>query len=166
MSSIDGVKGFRRIMRQLPDEVRTEIIGALGRAGQRLQAAMRARARRGKTGDLQAGIKYKVLPRSLRMQVGILGTKRERRALFYGFVLDKGRKAQTVTVHRRRRGAPKILSRGRKRAQDIASVYQLRVTRLKADHFVTGRFPDLRASISQEIRTLFQRALRRIGGSS
>lgn len=50
------------------------------------------------TGALLAGVKWKVYPRSLRLQVGFLGTKAGRAKLFYARILDLGRKAQTVNV--------------------------------------------------------------------
>ncbi|WP_338468918.1 hypothetical protein V3I01_09840 [Sphingomonas sp. gentR] len=121
MSNLKGARATRSLLRRLPDASQTEIIGAFERGGPRLRAAIQARAKR-KTGTLAAGVKFRIYPKTLRMQVGLLGTKRGRAKLFYGFVLDKGRKAQVVTVQRRRVGSGKVLSRGRKRAQDIVSI--------------------------------------------
>lgn len=165
MSKVKGARATRALLRRMPDATQDEVVGALDRGGQRLQAAMRAKAKR-KSGNLQQGVKYKVFPKTLRMQVGLIGTKRGRAKLFYGFVLDKGRKAQVVTVQRRRVGSGKLLSRGRKRAQDIVSTYRMRVTAIKGDQFVSGRYPDLRRLMGDELRSLFDRALRRVAGGS
>lgn len=165
MSKLKEARSTRSLLRRLPEASQTEIIGAFERGGPRLRAAMQAKAKR-KTGTLAAGVKFRIYPKTLRMQVGLLGTKRGRAKLFYGFVLDKGRKAQVVTVQRRRIGVGKVLSRGRKRAQDIVSTYRLRVKALAADRFVTGRYPDLRRVMGDEVRTLFDRALRRVAGGT
>ncbi|MDF0489206.1 hypothetical protein PX554_13780 [Sphingomonas sp. H39-1-10] len=145
-SKVKGRRQFRRIVQQMPDAAREEVIEAFGRAGLRAQAAMRARAKH-KTGTLQQGVKYKVLPKTLRLQVGLLGTKRGRSKLFYGFVLDKGRKAQTVTI-----------SRGKRTGKTM------KVRQIVGDHFVSGRYPDLRDSVIREVKPLFNRILARIGG--
>lgn len=165
MSSIKGARATRALLRRMPDATQGEVVGELDRGGQRLQAAMRAKAKR-KSGALQQGVKYKVFPKTLRMQVGLIGTKRGRAKLFYGFVLDKGRKAQVVTVQRRKIGSGKLLSRGRKRAQDIVSTYRMKVSAISGDRFVSGRYPDLRRLMGDELRGLFDRALNRLAGGS
>lgn len=147
-SKLKGHRQFRRVVQQMPDAAREEIVEAFGRAGLRAQAAMRARAKH-KTGALQQGVKYKVLPKSLRLQVGLLGTKRGRSKLFYGFVLDKGREAQTVTISRGKRAGKKM-----------------KVSQIIGDRFVSGEYPDLRDSVVREVKPLFNRILARIGGGS
>lgn len=144
MSGFKGGKRFKRIMQQLPDEARRDLVEAFGRAGRRAQAAMRARAKR-KTGNLQQGIKYLVRPKTLRLQVGLLGTKRGRSKLFYGFVLDKGRAAQTVKITRGPRAGA-----------------TMRIRKLQGDRFVSGEYPDLRDSINREVKPLFNRILSRL----
>ena len=144
-SKLKGTRQFRRLVQQLPDEARSDLVNVFGRAGRRAQAAMRARAKH-KTGALQQGVKYKVFAKTLRLQVGLLGTKRGRSKLFYGFVLDKGRKAQTVTISRgRRTGA------------------RMKVRQIIGDRFVTGEYPDLRDAVTREVKPLFSRILARIG---
>lgn len=168
MSRIRGVRAFRQRLKQLPDAVTTEILDLLDEGGRTAAAAMQARARR-RTGQLAAGVTYKVLPKSLRLKVGLLGTPRGRAKLFYGFILDRGRKAQTVTVTRYRKGARAkdtrrfaLGSNGQKSA-GLVSVYQLRVRARAGDAFVTGRFRELRGLINRRANDLFDRALRRIG---
>lgn len=145
MSRVRGAQAFRKRLKQLPDAVSTEILDVLGDGGQKMRAAMQARARR-RTGKLAAGVKYKVFPKSLRLQVGLLGTKRARAKLFYGFILDRGRKAQTVTIKRGKRSG--------KRLEIIAR---------KGDAFITGRYPELRELINRRANYVFDRALKRIG---
>lgn len=168
MSKVKGARAFRKRLKQLPDAVSAEIVDVLEEGGQKMRAAMQARARR-RTGQLSAGVKYKVLPKSLRLQVGLLGTKRGRAKLFYGFILDKGRAAQTVTVTRYNRGARakdtarfRLGSNGQKSAH-LVSTYQLRVKARRGDYFVSGRYRELRDLINKRANHVFDRALKRIG---
>lgn len=148
MSKVKGARAFRKRLQQLPGTVSAEIVDVLGEGGQRMRAAMQARARR-RSGKLVAGVKYKILPKTLRLQVGLLGTPRGRAKLFYGFILDRGRKAQSVTIKRGpRQGA------------------LMKIRALKADTFVTGRYGELRDLINRRANHVFDRALRRIGGGS
>lgn len=155
-SKVQGQAKMRRLLRQLPDEARADILGVMERGGRRAQAAMKARARH-RTGKLQAGVRYRMLNKSLRMQVGLLGTKRGRAKLFYGFVLDKGRKAQTVTVRRIAKGL------GRGKPAGTVSSYQMRVRALRGDEFVSGRYPEVKSSIGADARQTFTRVLKKVG---
>lgn len=168
MSRVKGTRAFRKRLKQLPDAVSAEIIDVLEEGGQKMRAAMQARARR-RSGKLAAGVKYKVLPKSLRLQVGLLGTKRGRAKLFYGFILDKGRAKQIVTVTRYNRGARakdvarfRLGSNGQK-SGNLVSTYQLPIQPLKGDYFVSGRYRELRDLINKRANRVFDRALKRIG---
>ncbi|KQO51406.1 HK97 gp10 family phage protein [Sphingomonas sp. Leaf257] len=171
MSTVKGARALRRRLKQLPDAVSAEIVSVLEDGGQKIRAAMQARARN-RTGRLIAGVKYKVLPKSLRLQVGLLGTPRGRAKLFYGFILDKGRRAQTVTVRRYKRGArakeTAHLKHGgnNNKSAHLVSVYQMRVRGRAGDHFVSGRYRELRDMINQRANKVFDRALKRIGGGN
>lgn len=154
-SKVQGQAKMRRLLRQLPDEARADILGVMERGGRRAQVAMKVRARH-RTGKLQAGVRYRV-DKSLRMQVGLLGTKRGRAKLFYGFVLDKGRKAQTVTVRRVAKGL------GRGKPAGTVSSYQMRVRAMRGDEFVSGRYPEVKSSIGADARQMFARVLKKVG---
>lgn len=145
MSKVTGARAFRKRLKQLPDAVSAEIVTVLNEGGQQIRAAMAARARR-RTGKLAAGIKYKVLPNTLRLQVGLLGTPRGRAKLFYGYILDKGRKKQTVTI-----------TRGPRKG------HTMKIRARKGDYFVSGRYRELRSLINTRANQVFDRALRRIG---
>lgn len=149
MSGVRGGAKIRRLMRRMPEAVQTEIVGSLDRWGGELATAIRARTPRGKTGRLLAGIKHKVFPKSLRMQVGLLVTKKERQDLFYGRILDLGRKAQQVRVRRRTKS-------GR------ISSFVMNVGAIRAKHFVTGPLSNLRAGLNRHIKGIWDRALRKV----
>lgn len=148
MSKVKGAAAFRKRLKRLPDTVSTGIVEVLDEGGQKIRAAMQARARH-RTGKLAAGVKYKVLPKSLRLQVGLLGTPRGRAKLFYGFILDKGRKAQTVVIKR----GPRTGRRMKIRAHE-------------GDSFVSGRYRELRDLINRRANSVFDRALARISGGA
>jgi hypothetical protein len=127
--------------------MRAEMAHVLQDAGPKIARQMQGRAPR-KTGALQAGIKWKVLPRTLKLQVGLLGTKRGRAKLFYGWILNYGRKAQTSKASRRSPGG-------------AISNYLVRVRAYPAQHFVTGAMPDLRKALNQRLKGIWNRVLRK-----
>lgn len=140
------VRRNRRILRQLPDAMRTEIIDALDKGGVAMAAAIKSRTPR-RTGALRGGIRYKVYPRTLKLRIGLVGPRRQWAALFYGWILNFGRKSQTVKA-RRAGGKP----------------YQLRVRALAAKQFVTGQLPNLRAVMNRQLNNIWDRALARVAG--
>ena len=140
---LTGLKSTRRIIRNVPETMRAELSHVLQDAGPRMARQMQGRAPR-RTGALQAGIKWKVLPKTLKLQVGLLGTKRGRAKLFYGWILNFGRKAQTVTIKR----GPRAGS-------------AMKVSALPARHFVTGAMPDLRRELRSKLQGVWDRVLRK-----
>jgi hypothetical protein len=140
-STIKGVGKLRRLMKRLPDEMRQEMIVELNLRGREALAAMIARAAR-RTGGLVSALAFKVFPKTLRLQVGLL-TKAVNRKRFYGRILDLGRKAQQVTA---KRGA---------------SSYAMNVRGIPASHFVTGRRPELRTQLKANLSPVYQRALKK-----
>lgn len=153
--NIAGLIRFRRIMRRLPDTVAGEVIVELNVTGRQIAAVMQARTPR-KSGRLVAGESYKVFPRTLRLQVGLLNSRRGGDPLFYGRIQDLGRKAQVVMVQRRiRRNVMKFTKR-----------YSMNVRAMKGKRFVTGRFTELRRTLNQNLRGIFSRALAKAAGGS
>jgi hypothetical protein len=145
---VKGAARIQTILRGLPDAYRKEMVSALEAGGEALAPEMKARAPR-RTGATQAGISYKVTPRSLRLKVGLLGLRSGQGDLFYSRIQDLGRKAKTVKV--RRRGT---------------RPYMMRVRAMAGKRFVTGQFTDLRAVITAKVRGIFGRALNRLSGGS
>ena len=93
-----GDRAFKRLIDRLPDVVRQEIVGELKVTGTQVLAQQRARAPF-KTGAVKGSLTAKVLPRSLKLKVGLLG-KPVNRKLWYARIIEHGRKAQTVTAKR------------------------------------------------------------------
>jgi hypothetical protein len=148
-SRFRGAPRLRRLMQRMPAAVQAEIVEELGRGGGELEAEMERRAPF-RTGSLRGGISHKVFAKTMKLRVGLLGTKRGRAKLFYGYIQDVGRKAQTVRVTRRMKagGAP----------------YLMRVKAMAPKKFVTGSFRDIRMKLSGNLKQIWARALARVGG--
>lgn len=135
----------------MPEAVQREIIGLLDKWGRRIAARMKSRAPR-RTGATIGALNYKVYPRTLKMQVGLLGSKKKRRELFYARIMDLGRKAQTKRVIRGRAAGGKVSS------------YTLNVGPIRATRFVTGPLTDLMGGLRKELKDVYHRALARVAG--
>ena len=143
-------------MRALPEAMREEIGDALDESGRAIAAAMVERTPT-RTGALRKGIKHRVLRRQMKLRVGMIDAPKARNKLFYGRILDLGRKAQTVTVSRYVGGGASGSPRRRVK-------YLMRVRAIAPKRFVTGRYPDLRNALNEKLRGIWDRALRRISG--
>lgn len=140
-SRLRGDKNFRKLLRQLPAAAKDDMGDILEAAGIDLLAEMKRDVPK-RTGALSAGLSYKVLRQSLRLRVGLIGTPRGRAKLFYGFIVELGRKAKTVTIKRGpRRGA------------------QMRVRAMAPRPFVWKRRLDQRGKINQRLRGFWTDAL-------
>jgi len=149
-SGVRGGAAIRRILRNLPEGFRQELITGLNSWGRELAGVMRARTPK-RSGRLVGGIGYKVYPKVLRLRVGLIVSKRERNALFYARVLDLGRKGRTVQARKR------LKSGG-------VSTYAMNVSPIRAMKFVTGPLSDLRSGLNRHIKGIWGRALRRVAG--
>jgi hypothetical protein len=108
-SKIKGATSFRRLLRRLPDSANKQLAVFLGdEVGPALAAYMRVITPL-KTGALRAGETFKLAAKSLRLQVGIIG-KRLQSRLFYGHILDVGRRAQKKTVTRKKGVSPYVMN--------------------------------------------------------
>jgi len=147
-SAIRGSKSFRRLLRGLPDTMRVEMADVLTKSRPAAEAVVNARiatTTKVRTGALRAGVKSKVYPKTLRLQVGFLGTKTGRAKLFYARILDLGRKAQTVTI-----------KRGKRKGQ------KMEVRAIGAKRFVTGGIGPLGRVIGVKLNGVWDRAVRRV----
>lgn len=168
-----GMSKVKAMLDRLPESFRRQMVGVLEGAGRGLKSAMRARAPT-RTGALQQGIDYKVYPKSLRMVVGLLLTRRGRSNLFYGRIQDLGRKAQVVVVSRLRRGqrgawtariAGGTARTSRKPADLSTATYAMHVRAMAPKRFITGRKPELQNAMRNGLKGIFARAMRSAGGS-
>lgn len=145
-----GSRSFRRLMRNLPDAMHGEMADAIDDGSRDILAEMVARAP-SRRGALRAGLKRRVLRKTLRARIGLIGPPKERNRLFYARILDLGRKAQSVRVKRRK---PK----------GGVSAYVMKVRAIAGKRFITGRMPELRTALNRRLKGIWDRALKRVSG--
>jgi hypothetical protein len=122
------------------------------------------------TGALQAGLTVDAQLAQLRVRVGLIGRTSRKSgktnvgSLFYGVIVNFGRKAQVAPVQRRRVGA-RGLRNGRKRAEDIAATYSLRVTPLQPREFIAVG-PQVDAAVDQKLADFWARSIDSAGGNA
>lgn len=162
-ADLRGARRVKRLFRGLPDAMRDDLARVLERGGRLIVAEMQRRAPK-RTQALAAGISERVLRTTLRLRAGLIGTPRGRAKLFYGRIQDLGRKAQTVTVKRHIGNRGRFLFKGRERVQDF-SIYKMRVRAMAPKRFITGRFPELRRIVRDQLKGTWERALRVIGNA-
>jgi hypothetical protein len=127
---------FRSLIKRLPDSVAEEFRAQLDKTGR--QVLSRARQRGPvDTGALKSGLSYKVLPKSLKLKVGLIG-KPTNRKLFYGRIVEFGRKAKRVAVNRSGRGIRLSGNRFKRQAiaKGVKGFYYLNVRAMAPRHFV------------------------------
>jgi len=130
-STIKGAASFRRLLRRLPDSARKELAQFLGEeVGPGLATFMRA-VTPIRSGALKGAIAFKLAAKSLRLRIGVIG-KADASRLFYGHILDVGRRAQRVRVTRRNRGSGFSSKTLAKKGGAPMSSYVLNVKPLKA----------------------------------
>lgn len=169
---VRGDRAFVRLLKRLPDSTNQEIREQLKSTGQTVVALERrlvpiyAGSRKGVvSGALQSALSYSVPPVRLSLKVGLVG-KAINRKLFYGWIVEWGRKASTVTVTRvgtlaRARAAGlRVRANNYKTAALAAGVsgtYQLHVKALPPRHFVY--VAGLREQIYPAFRSIWSKAL-------
>lgn len=161
---VRGAESVSKLLRRLPDDVAQQLIVELNVSGRDMAGRMQQRAP-SKTGATRAGISFKVFPKTLKLQVGLLGTKRGRSKLFYARIQDLGRKAQTVTVRRFRAGGQRLYFRGKKFGPSV-QMYPMKVPFMRGRKFVTGGMRDLRVILQKNLKNIWSKSLARFGGSS
>jgi hypothetical protein len=159
-SRVQGATSVYKLLRALPDRAKEGIVTELHRCGAQMQSRMQGRAP-DRTGATRRGISYRVYPTTLRLLVGLIGTKRARSKLFYVRIQDLGRRAQMVTARRFRAGGQRLHFRGQKFGPSVQT-YPLFVRAMAGKHFITGRMPDLRRILQANLKGLWKKALGRI----
>jgi hypothetical protein len=162
-SRVTGATSVYKLLRALPTQATEGIVTELHRSGAQMANRMQSRAP-DRTGATRRGIKYQVYPKTLRLLVGLIGTKRERSKLFYVRIQDLGRKAQIVTARRFRAGGQRLHFRGQKFGPSVQT-YPFNVRAMAGKHFITGKMPDLRRIMQANLKGLWKRALGRVSKS-
>jgi hypothetical protein len=148
-SKVRGAARLRRVLKSLPEASREELADTMNVIAFRLLGQAKAEVPV-RTGRLRGLLSAKVLVKSLTIKLGLVG-KRQARQGFYGFILDQGRKAQTVKVKRRNKQTGTV------------STYALRVRAIPREryNFVFGRLRDFRKNDLPRLRDALDRVLSR-----
>lgn len=96
---VRGDRSFVRLLKQMPDMIQREVEDLLRETGAEVLTEQRTRAAV-RRGALRQALSMKVLTKSRRLQVGLVG-KPVNRKLFYGRIIEFGRKGQTVRARKR-----------------------------------------------------------------
>jgi hypothetical protein len=152
LNRVKGASQLRRTLRRLPNDTQAELGSTFTAVAQRLGLAAKAETPV-RSGRLRGLIGAKALVKSLRINVGLL-TRGANRDGFYGYILDAGRRAQTVRAKRR-----------------TGTSYALRVKGISRQryNFVSGRLRDFLRTDLPKVRDAISRGLSRAargGGGS
>ncbi len=93
-----GDRSFRRLLKQMPDAIKAEMVAMFEKTGEALLVAQKA-AVPVRTGAVRNALTKRIYPSILKMRVGLIGKPVNRR-LFYARIVEVGRKAKTVDVVR------------------------------------------------------------------
>lgn len=145
---VKGAVSLRRILRRLPEAARIELAQEAEGIGARQLAKAKAETPV-RFGWLRSALAFKVLPKTLVLRIGLLA-KRDRRRNFYGYILDQGRRAQTVTAKRRTKNGE-------------ISTYAMRIKGIDREryNFVFGRRRDILQTELPKLRGVLDRVLSR-----
>ncbi|AGH48766.1 hypothetical protein G432_05195 [Sphingomonas sp. MM-1] len=143
-----SARRMRGMIKRLTPEARAEMIVEMNLVGDDELARMRRDVSR-RSGFLASGLSKKVYPKSLRLRVGFIG-KKVNRDRWYRWIIERGRKAKTVEVNRRRgRTAP--------------ASYPLRVKAMRARPYVFSGGGAARIARSQRLQDFWGKVLTRVG---
>lgn len=158
---VRGDKSFARLLKQLPASVKQEIVVEHNVTGREVLAEQQARVPVLK-GRLKAGLSMKVLPASLRLQVGLIG-KPINKKLHYGRIVQFGRKAQIVIATRKGVLAATRPLGGRVNAyknlalkHGVRGAYRMRIRAMAGRNFL---YPRTQAQLAEPYKAIWERAL-------
>lgn len=160
---VRGAITVSKLLRRLPDDVAQQMVVELNVSGREMLAKMVGRAPI-KSGATRRGLSFKVFPKTLKLMVGLISTKKGRSRLFYARIQDLGRKGQQVTARRFRAGGQRVYFRGKKFGQDVQT-YQMNVRPMAGKRFITGRMPELRQLLQRNLKGIWTRSLKRFTGT-
>lgn len=169
-SRIDGTEMVLRRFDQISDAAHAQLGVELAIIGRDLRERQQAAAPE-RTGALRGGLSVWLMLEQLKVRIGLLTQGRGKSNLFYGRIIEFGRKAQTVIVQRRRRvkvaiggGEQKAIlrkARGRKLAADIASTYSMKVKARAPHPFIF--VPNAQEEATQRLVNFWDQTLSKAG---
>ena len=157
MSRLQGAQRLRRLLRGLPDGLRDELGAILQQTGDELLAQMEADVPT-RTGRLRRALRLVLSAKALRLRVGLVG-KVANRKLFYGRIVNFGRRAQTVRVYRHGRSAAPADGKFRGRP-----FYLMKVSAMRPRPFAIRPRPELWKRFYERFNARWATVLKRAAG--
>src|SRR5204863_297303 len=135
MTPVQGLAETYALFDALPEAAKEEMVDLLSDVTSEIHNLQEGLAPN-RTGATRAALTWQDLIDRLKVRIGLIGLK-GRGAPWYARIIEYGRRAQIVMVQRRKIGTRlNGLRNRRKRAEDIASTYALRVSALAPRPFV------------------------------
>lgn len=135
MTPVQGLAETYSLFDALPEAAKEEVTELLAEVTSEVHNLQVRLAPNG-TGATRAALTWQDLLDGLKVRIGLFGLK-GRGAPWYARIIETGRRAQVVMVQRRKIGTRlNGLRNRRKRAEDIATVYALRVRPREGRPFV------------------------------
>lgn len=140
---VRGDRSFRRILKRLPEVIKSEMLEMLDETGDAILAQQRQDVAV-RTGALRAALSKRLYRGLVRVRVGLIGKPVNRR-LFYAKWVESGRGAKTVQAKRR-----------------TGTRYTLRVGPMRARPFIRSkRTEQIRDTMAGKLKGYWQRVLTR-----
>lgn len=164
-SRVDGLAETYSMLDRIPVEAEHQFADLLGRVGRSVLLAQKADVAK-KTGALEQGLTMQLLTEELRVRVGLLNSKRGRSNLFYGRVIELGRREQTVLVTRRLKR--RVTGNGRngtsRKVTYEGKPYKMKVKAMGKRPFVHVDRPELR--MEQQLAAFWSQVVPKAGGAA
>jgi hypothetical protein len=142
-----GTKSAKRLVKNIPEAMRAELVEALNEGATDLYRAVYSRTPH-KTGALQGQLRKRVYPKTLRLRIGFFRGGKNSKA-YIARILEFGRKAQTVAIRR----GPRAGS-------------QMNVGAIAPKRFVYGPLTDLRREFRVKLKGVWDRVLKQAAGGA
>lgn len=141
---IQGLRHTRRLFQNIPEAARKKLTDRWRAIGNRLLGNALAETPREHGGLVSALAMRAYVAAAVVLRIGLL-TKRDKSTYFYGYILDQGRRAQTVQARRRSHDG-------------TISTYALRVGGIDREkyNFVFGRRRDFEANELPGLRSIWR----------
>jgi hypothetical protein len=177
---VDGLAEIYSMFGRMTAAAREQLGVEMERIGTEILAAQRRDVPK-LTGALGSGLSVQMQIEELRVRIGLIGIKARSRSalrraqrqgrapgesfgdLYYGRFVEYGRRAQVVLVQRRRRFNGRLRTESRrKRADDVAATYSMKVPAMAPRPFVHVDRPEINAE--QQLANFWSKVVSNAGG--
>ena len=152
--TVQGLAEANAVLQAIPIAAREQVAVETAIIGREVLAAMKRDVPRD-TGALAGALMVQTIFDQLRTRVGLLGISKFRPKLFYGIIVEYGRKAQVVRLTRGKRA---------KQLRAIGESRTMKVSALPARPFVHADRPEIRAE--QRLANFWSEVMAKAGSAA